>query len=220
MRKTIVATAIAGACGFATAATAGSNFYFSDFETDDGGWVNSGSGGFAGDWEWEANYDASNYTGAYVPPANAYSGTGMWGTLMYDDHTNSGAFSILSQTFDFSGVSGANLSFASWSNVFGSFDYNQVVINGDIVASSNEGDAPYLLTNETGSGGGNWVIESIDISAYDGLGSVTIEFRMWATTVVNRPGWYLDDVAISAVPAPGALALLGLAGLVGRRRRA
>jgi len=103
--------------------------------------------------------------------------------------------------------------------VFGSFDFNQVVVNGDIVASTNEGDADYLLANETGSDGSEWVLESIDISDYDGLANVTIEFRMWATTVVNRPGWYLDDVAITGLPAPGALALLGLAGLAGCRRR-
>ena len=215
MRRTIVATAIAGAGMFAAAATAGSTIHFSDFEADDGGWVRD-----AGDWQWDANYDSSNYVGAYVPPASAYSGTGMWGTLMYDDYNNANAFSTLSQTFDLSGVTDTTLSFASWSNVFGSFDYNQVVVNGDIVASTNAADAPYTQTNETGTSGAEWVVESIDLSAYDGLDTVTIEFRMWATTVVNRPGWYLDDISITAVPAPGALALLGLAGLAGRRRRA
>lgn len=32
-------------------------------------------------------------------------------------------------------------------------------------------------------------------------------------------GWYLDDVTVNAVPAPGAIALLGGAGVVVRRRR-
>jgi MYXO-CTERM domain-containing protein len=30
---------------------------------------------------------------------------------------------------------------------------------------------------------------------------------------------YFDNLEIGAIPAPGAVALLGLAGLVGRRRR-
>jgi len=82
MRATLLATAIAGAGAIATAATAGTTFYFSDFESDDGGWENSGSDGFAGDWEWVPDYDSSLYGGSYVPPDSAYSGTGMWGTVM------------------------------------------------------------------------------------------------------------------------------------------
>lgn len=57
------------------------------------------------------------------------------------------------------------------------------------------------------------------LSAYDGLGSVDIVFNFTSTTVVERTGWYIDDVSIRAIPAPGAMALLGLGGLVAVRRR-
>jgi MYXO-CTERM domain-containing protein len=39
------------------------------------------------------------------------------------------------------------------------------------------------------------------------------------TTVGNSSGFVVDNITYTAVPAPGALALLGLAGLAGRRRR-
>ena len=38
--------------------------------------------------------------------------------------------------------------------------------------------------------------ESVDLSAFAGNASVAIDFRLFATTVVNRAGWYIDDVAI------------------------
>lgn len=216
-RVLVAAVAAAGLC--ASSAMAQLTIYFSDFENDDGGWVNSGTGNHPGDWEWEPNYDASNYTGAFVPPASAFSGTGMWGTIMFDDHTNSGEFNILSQTFDFTGFVDVELSFASWSNLFTPFDFTEVRVNGDLLAGSDGSGAPQLLANDNGSSGTTWVQESIDLSAYDGLASVEIEFRMFATTVVNRAGWYIDDVHITGIPAPGALALLGIGGLVAARRR-
>jgi hypothetical protein len=54
-----------------------------------------------------------------------------------------------------------------------------------------------------------------------GAGSVADETDFYATrngsTVANSV--YFDNLEIGTVPAPGALALLGLAGLAGRRRR-
>jgi uncharacterized repeat protein (TIGR01451 family) len=36
----------------------------------------------------------------------------------------------------------------------------------------------------------------VDISSYAGS-SITVEFLLHSTTVVNRPGWYVDDVALT-----------------------
>lgn len=209
--------ATAGLC--ASSAMAQVDIYFSDFEADNGGWTNSGTGGHAGDWEWVPDYNAANYNGAYVPPANAASGTGMWGTIMYGDHNNSGQFNILSQTFDFSGFTDVMLEFNSWSNLFTPFDYSEVRVNGDLLAGSDGSGAPQMLFNDNGSSGSQWVMETIDLSNYDGLANVNVEFRMFATTVVNRAGWYIDDVRISGIPTPGAMAVFGLAGLAAVRRR-
>ncbi|MFU8829338.1 MAG: hypothetical protein ACNA8P_07880 [Phycisphaerales bacterium] len=212
------AAVIAGCVGTASAQVV--DIYFSDFENTDGGWVGSGSGNFAGDWEYEANYDPSLYAGAYQAVPSAFSGTGMWGTLMYDDHTNSGEFSYLRQTFDFSGFTDVSLSFASWSHVFTNFDYTQVNVNGTLVASSRSTDPVQQLTNESsGALTGQWVTETIDLSDFDGEAIVEIEFLLFATTVVNRPGWYIDDVRISGIPTPGTAGLVALAGLSAVRRR-
>jgi len=206
---------------FASIASAGDVIYSSDFEADDGGWTGSGTGGFAGDWEYEANYDSSSYTGAYVPPPGANSGTGLWGTEVFGDYENSGEESLLSQTFDLSLYQGVKLNFYSWSNVFTTFDFTFIEVNGDLVAGSDGSGAPQMLSNDSGSSGSTWVQEIVDLSAYDGMSSVDVTFGLSATTVVNRAGWYIDDVSIEGtlIPTPGALALLGVAGVASHRRR-
>lgn len=216
-RLVAAAAAAAGVCSAASFAQV--DIYFNDFEANDGGWMNSGTGAHPGDWEWEPNYDAANYVGPDVPPASAYSGTGMWGTIIYDNHNNPGEFNILSQSFDFTGFTDVQLDFASWSNVFTTFDFTEVRVNGDLLAGSAGSGAPQELFNDNGTSGSIWVEESVDLSAYDGLANVEVEFRMFATTVVDRPGWYLDDIRISGIPTPGSLALLGLGGLAAARRR-
>lgn len=214
-----IMTACIVSAALAQCAAAQVTVYESDFEGTDGGWVNSGTGTHPGDWQYEANYDASLYSGAYVPPASAASGTGMWGTTMYGDYANADEFNILSQTFDFSAYAQVALEFASWSNVFSTFDRSEVWVNGTILAGTSGSTAPQVLSNNNGSTGSTWVTEMIDLSAYDGQASVTIEFRMFATSVVNRAGWYIDDVSITAIPTPGVAMLLGMGSLVALRRR-
>ena len=68
----------------------------------------------------------------------------------------------------------------------------------------------------------DWELINVDLSDYVG-GDVTISFDLFATTVVERAGWYIDDVLITgnAVPEPSSIALvsLGAFGLLVRRRR-
>ena len=180
-----------------------------DFEIDDGGWVPSSNWtNPLGDFEWTNTYDVANwsptYTGANItPPPAAHSGTGMWGTKINTNYTNSGGFNYLTKTFNFSTMSNAQLSFWSWENVFGNFDYCQVAINGTLVWGPSW---DYTATQ--------WQHRVIDLSAYDGMSEVTIQFQMWASTVVNYAGWYIDDVYVgtaqtrvanSAVPVVPAL---------------
>ena len=184
------------------------NIYFSDFDTDDGGWAATATWDPVGDWAWTNSYDGTLYTGSYAAPPAAYSGEGLWGTVLYGDYTNAGGESFLSQTFDFTGYTDVQLDFASWNNTFYTWDTNIIYVNGDVVW-----DYGAYNANPT------WELHTVDLSAYDGMASVEIVFELHASTVVERAGWYIDDVAISGVPTPGALALLGLAGLIGRRRR-
>jgi hypothetical protein len=166
--------------------------YYSDFEDDNGGWVPSATWGTppVGDWEWTNTYNVSNfvpveYESNTIPPPTAFSGTGLWGTEMYSNHSNSGGFSYLTQTFDFSGTEDNYLIFQSWKNTNGSFDYDQIRVNGDLVWGPEwHAASPY------------WEEVSIDLSAYDGLSAVTVVFEHYASTVVAYAGWYIDDVYI------------------------
>jgi hypothetical protein len=173
------------------------DYYFSDFETDDGDWEATASWDPVGDWEWTNTYNVNNWTNtgsaAATPPPNAVSGTGLWGTVINTNHTNSGGFSYLSQTFDFSGFSDNMMTFWSWNDSFGNFDYGQVSVNGNIVWGP-----AWNYTNTA------WEEVVIDLSAYDGMSNVEIRFEHYATTVVNYAGWYIDDVYIgpeSTLPA-------------------
>ena len=68
-----------------------------------------------------------------------------------------------------------------------------------------------------------------DSGVYSNIAPHTYSFTTVATKgqsdlrfgFMSTDGWvYLDNVSVTATPAPGAIALLGVAGLTGRRRRA
>lgn len=159
--------------------------YLADFEADDGGWVESGFG------EWERGPVA---TGVYqlcdtVPrpePTGAPSGVNVFGTNLDGCYTNSGAASLLSRTFDFSSLAAPiQLDWTNWYEVFTTFDIGEVLVNGTQVFNIVPSTATAAYQDE-----------SADLSAYAGNAAVTIDFRLFATTVVNRMGWYIDDVEV------------------------
>ncbi len=78
----------------------------------------------------------------------------------------------------------------------------------------------------------DYIQESVDLSAYAGNPAVTLDFRLFATTVVNRSGWYIDDVLVEYCADPNEIPTLGsasfaslmalmilVAGVMLRRRR-
>ena len=80
----------------------------------------------------------------------------------------------------------------------------------------------------TASGGGQQIGLTIDASITAGpvtLGATVgneyyrLVYASSGSGPIGQPGLQLMDVDFTAVPAPGALALLGVAGLAGRRRR-
>ncbi len=196
--------AIAAAAGFAAAASAQSTIYFSDFETDGGGWEASG---VTGDWERGIPVGFSSGISS-IEPVGGFSGEFVWGTVIGGDHSPN-ADEDLTQKFDFTGLTDITLNFQEWISTGGAtFDMAQVFVNGDSLYLS-DGDSHEA-----------WRPVSLDLNAYAGLSEVEITFNLLTTAVVERVGWYIDDVEITAVPTPGALALLGLGGLaVARRRR-
>ncbi len=204
MRNVMILAAVAGAASVAAAQT---TVYSSDFEADGGGWTPSGVNG---DWE---RGSPTGVTGTSLggsggaEPTGGFSGDFVWGTVIGGLH-GVGSDEQLSQNFDFTGLSDVSLNFQEWILTGSSaFDMASVVVNGDEL---------YLSDGDSGEA---WRAVNLDLSAYDGLASVDIVFNFTSTTVVERMGWYIDDVSIRAVPAPGAMALLGLGGLVATRRR-
>lgn len=183
--------------------------YFSDFEADGGGW--------AADNDWErgipigANGSALGGFGG-PEPVGGLSGDFVWGTVIGGLHSPS-TVSTLTQTFDFTGFSDVTLDFFEWIDS-GSDEFDTAVVAGD---------GTELYTSD-GDSGEAWRNVVLDLSAYDGQASVDISFVFSSTSVVERVGWYLDDILIEgnqvAVPEPATLALFGL-GLLGAglRRR-
>ena len=204
MRNAMTVVALAGA---ASVAAAQSTVYFSDFEADGGGWTPSGVNG---DWERgiPVGADGSALGGfASSEPVGGFSGDFVWGTGIGALH-GVGSDEQLSQNFDFSGLTDISLSFQEWSDSGSStFDMASVIVNGDQLYLS-DGDSMDA-----------WRAVNLDLNAYAGLSSVDITFNFTSTTVVERTGWYIDDVELRAVPAPASLALLGLGGLAAARRR-
>ena len=80
----------------------------------------------------------------------------------------------------------------------------------------------------TASNGGNQIGSLIDfaqtpgpmtLAATVGREYYKLFYASWGSTPLSQPGLWMMDVDFTAVPAPGAIALLGVAGLAGRRRR-
>jgi hypothetical protein len=199
--------------------------YSTDFEADDGGWTISGFG----DWQWGPPvlgvHDLCD-TSPRPEPSGPVSGFNVTANNLDGCYQNSGATSTLSQTFDFTDVlAPISLSLWQWHEVFGTFDTIDVMVNGD------------MLFEDVSSGAtADWESLVLNLDAYAGLAAVTVEFNLNATTVVNRSGWYLDDIIIegcgvmgpvSEIPTaqPVGLVVLGLmlallgAFVVARRRR-
>jgi hypothetical protein len=180
------------------AGTVETTLYFNDFEVDDGGWVESGQG------EWERG---SITTGVHEfcdttprpEPSGPWSGSNVWATNLDGCYQNSGAQSFLSQSFDLSAIPAPiQLSWWNWHEVFGTFDVIRVNVNAA------------TMWEDTSSGAtADWISETVDLSSYAGNAAVNVEYDLDVTTVVNRSGWYLDDIAISycAPLAPPSIAM-------------
>jgi len=186
---------------FATTAHA----QFFDFETGDGGWVATN------DFELGSPVGADgNVLGGFggVEPTGGASGQNVFGTVIGGLHSPS-VVSTLSQTFDLSAQTGATMSFMEWSDS-GSMDFDmaEVLVNGT---------QEYISDGDSLAA---WRQVDLDLSAYDGQSNVDITFQFTASASVERVGWYIDDVDVSAVPEPMSLAMLlvGAVGVFGYRR--
>lgn len=165
--------------------------FTSDFEANNGGLtVTLGS-----DWEYGeipviiAGANCENST--FSSPGGAHSGTKGWATVLNDCYHNQSpsAFNTLNLVVDLSAADyvSAKLEFAQWFEVFTNFDYLVITANGVEV-----------FRNDTLEDSNTWLETSVDLTPFLGQSVVTLSFKLWATTVVNRAGWYIDDVSVTA----------------------
>lgn len=172
--------------------------FSSDFESGDGGLVASGYP----DWEHGiigTQLLDSSCTSTFNNTIGAHSGLQGWGTVLRDCYANSGDTSVLGLTVDLSdpAFTGAELRFWHWWEVFTNFDFTFIRVNGQQV---------YLNSSQQFSQ--VWLQQTIDLSPFLGQSTVNITFHLFATTVVNKAGWYLDDMEVTAcLPSGGPTAM-------------
>lgn len=193
---------VVGAATLAAASVANADTFFNE-----GDFV----GAINGDY-YHSTFDAFSYgdpiAEPYVAPgANGYGwtatsllGLGLW--------WNDGALSLNNAT-DSLVITFTGAPVTAFGGNFTAGDINGFVIPGTVTVDLSNGES-YDLVDPNGSSFFGWTgseaITSITISADAGLTNA------WPA---------LDNFYVGqALPAPGALALLGLAGLAGRRRRA
>ena len=150
--------------------------YSCDFESDNGGWVPSATWDPVGDWQWGV---------PTTGPGEAFSGQNVWATVLDGDYTDQTGVSYLTQTFDFTGRSGVELNWQQWAYTRYFTDYARVYVNGDLVYSRRS----LFATSD-------YEQITVDLSAYDNLGSVTIAFALDTQASWNEAGWYIDDIVI------------------------
>ncbi|HRQ63590.1 MAG TPA: hypothetical protein PKZ76_01775 [Xanthomonadaceae bacterium] len=161
--------------------------YATDFELGSAGWAVGG----AGDWERGQVVPEVYSLCDTVPspePASAFSGVNVFATNLDGCYANQNpsAASTLEQTFDFSSVSQPiALEWMHWYHIFETFDRGEVFVNGvQVFRTPDANPTP------------DYVVQVADLSAFAFAPSVTIQFSLFSTTVVNRMGWYLDDIRI------------------------
>jgi len=186
------------------------------FDTSNGGLVGNK------DWQWASSISFNKShskcdtgTNAPTPPTKGNSGTGMWGTVINgchsglgNDATNSSGKCTNVKTSDDhvlkfrvsipSTWKLVDLIFYQWTDINYPHDWNEVLVdegsgpkplkktNGDVQGHSCESK----FTKPTG-----WVKKNYYLDRYVGK-TVTISFHFMDTTVVNKAGWYIDDLEV------------------------
>jgi immune inhibitor A len=154
--------------------------------------------------EYTLRFEGSTQTD--LLPADPYSGT-------YAFWSNKGDESdmTLTQAFDLTGVDGPiEMTYQTWYDIEEDWDYVYVL------ASTNAGDDWEFLTTPSGTstdptgnsfgfgytglsgGNGEWIEESVDLSAYAGQ-EILLRFEYVTDAAVNGEGFLVDDIAIEAL---------------------
>jgi hypothetical protein len=167
-----------------------------DFEADDGGFTHSGTND---SWEWGIPTDPEG-------PAAAHSGQKLWATNLAGPFANSAQFELVTPAIDLP-ANGCMLTFWHWFDMGGvPWDGGNVKITTDAGATwtviDPEGGYPVPelgssnpLNPQPGYGGASagWEMATFDLLSYGG-NTIQIKWEIGTTSVVENPGWYIDDV--------------------------
>ncbi len=203
MRTTITTTAIVCALATAASATAAAEL------TTNGGFETGDTSG----WEYFPTPSST-----FTADGDAFSGA-FAGRL---ENVTDGTAAVIKQANIGLGVvtPGIQVDISFWAkgaNEIGGVNFAELfseIDGGGVSKTEILGGAPLFVT-------GDWTFYSFTTTAGpDVSGGITLQLT--ATTGANIGSTSLlqvDDVSVTAVPAPGAAAVLGLAGIAGLRRR-
>ncbi|GIO25903.1 S8 family peptidase [Ornithinibacillus bavariensis] len=156
------------------------NGYFDDFESKPMGWQKTGTNNV---WEWGVPTSGPN---------EAYSGENVYATNLAGDYSSSMNASLIMPPIDVA-EGESYLQFKSWhsfeySTSGTAWDYGELVISNDMENWT-------TLERFVGASEG-WLSKEFDLSDYAGQ-RLYVGFHTYSDGSVTRPGWYIDDVALT-----------------------
>jgi hypothetical protein len=211
-----------------------------------GGWADGSNGG-TGFGAWEFSTGGGGYKGAYIGDP-ALKGVSGMSTSAFGLYSNGGDGATIGAWRNFGAALGIGDSFSmqwgfNWDSDFGGNKGFSLYAGGSEVINVNNGGNALVTVNGSNTGFGygtdamTWTFTqttattvTVTANDRDGTGSYSAVinvsgalsgFQLYASNMGpggNREPFY-NNFSINAVPAPGAAALVGLAGLVGTRRR-
>jgi hypothetical protein len=239
--------AIVSAAFLAAVSSASAAIVASDNASNYGGGWTSGSNGGTGFGAWSFTTSGGGFKGAYIGDP-ALKGISGMSSSSFGLYANGGGGASITASRSFAAALGVGDSFSfQWgfnldSDFFGNKGFNLFVGSTEVINVNNGGNILVTVNgSNTGFGFGTnamtWTFTqttatSVTVTANDrdGTGSYSAVinvsgalsgFSLYASDLGpggNREPFY-NNFTINAVPTPGALALLGVAGLVGSRRR-
>ncbi|GGB69532.1 bacillopeptidase F [Fictibacillus barbaricus] len=152
--------------------------YSTDFESQPNGWK---SWGTLSTWEWGQPISG---------PGHAASGEKVYATNLEGNYDNSANMSLMMPAIDL-GAGTAFLQFKHWYDIGYSFDndYAQVFVSTD----QHNWEEKARFTDQSNG----WLDAQVDLSTYANK-RIYIMFNFISDQYQQKPGWYLDDVKLSA----------------------
>ncbi|MBS4174443.1 S8 family peptidase [Bacillus sp. FJAT-49736] len=152
--------------------------YSQDFESTPIGWYSYGT---KDSWQWGIPTSGPN---------SAASGQKVYATNLAGNYDNSANMTLVMPPIDLP-AGNAYLQFKNWFDLETRYDFGTVFVSNDLQNWTQ-------LLQVNGQSGG-WVDQEVNLSNYSG-GRIYIGFNVKTDGSVQKAGWYLDDVKLSATP--------------------